>query len=52
MFLQVVLFMRHFDLKAKVRTTVMVNRFLLSEKSLLENALRSVNDFSTLQSFF
>ena len=32
---EVVLFTRHFDLKAKVRKAVTVNRFLLSERSFL-----------------
>ena len=59
-FLQEVdLFTRHFDLKAKVRKAVLVNRFSLSERSSLsqifakrDHALRLVNDFLTLKSSF
>ena len=46
LFLQeVVLFTRHFDLEAKVRKAVIVNTYLLSERSFFDHALHSVNDF-------
>ena len=51
-FLQEVdLFTRHFDLKAKVRKAVSVNRFSLSERSFLIMRF-VVNDFLTLKSSF
>ena len=52
-FLQEVdLFTRHFDIKAKARKAVLVNRLSLSERSFFDHALRLVNDFLTLKSSF
>ena len=44
--------MRHFDLISKVRKAVMVNKFLLSGRSFVIHALRSVNVFSTMKNVF